>query len=136
MASMVWNDALSVGVKALDDDHKKLVDMINELLDGILKNRRHEALNKVLDNLIQYTRLHFAREESLFARTSYPAAAEHIQQHRALIQQVADLQARLKEGDTSLLSLDLMKFLKDWLTRHIMNEDKQYSSHLKAYGIS
>ncbi|HWT64510.1 MAG TPA: bacteriohemerythrin [Terracidiphilus sp.] len=136
MASMVWNETLSVGVKALDDDHKKLVDMINELLDGILKNRRQETLHKVLDNLIQYTRLHFAREESYFVRTGYPNAAQHIQQHRALVQQVTGLQARLKAGDSSLLSLELMNFLKNWLTRHIMDEDKSYSAHLNSKGIS
>lgn len=135
MASMTWSTSLSVGVQALDDDHKKLVAMINELLEGILKNRRHEALTQVLDELVHYTKLHFAHEEALFARTGYPGTATHIQQHRALVKQVADLQARLKAGDTSLLSLDLMKFLKEWLTRHIMEEDKRYQSHFNAKGI-
>jgi hemerythrin-like metal-binding protein len=135
MASMIWSESLSVGVKTLDDDHKKLVDMINELVDGITNKRRLEALTQVLDKLVHYTKLHFAREEDYFARTGYPQAATHIQQHRTLIQQVSQLQARLKAGDTSLLSLDLMKFLRDWLTRHIMEEDKQYKSHLNSNGI-
>jgi hemerythrin len=135
MASMTWSATLSVGVQTLDDDHKKLVAMINELLEGILKNRRHEALTQVLDQLVHYTQLHFAHEEAFFVRTGYPDAATHIQQHRALVKQVADLQARLKAGDTSLLSLDLMKFLKEWLTRHIMDEDKRYQAHFNAKGI-
>lgn len=132
---MIWSESLSVGVKTLDDDHKKLVDMINELVDGITNKRRLEALTQVLDKLVHYTKLHFAREEDYFNRTGYPQASTHIQQHRTLIQQVAQLQTRLKAGDTSLLSLDLMKFLQEWLTRHIMDTDKQYKDHLNSNGI-
>lgn len=132
---MTWSNSLSVGVKALDDDHKQLVDMINELLDGILKNRKLEVLTQVLDKLVHYTELHFAREEEFFRRTHYPEAQKHTEQHRALIRQVGDLQRRLKAGDTSLLSLDLMKFLREWLTRHIMDEDRRYQKHLNLNGI-
>jgi hemerythrin-like metal-binding protein len=135
MASMPWNESLSVGVKALDDDHKQLVSMINELVDGIVQNRRQETLTQVLDKLVSYTQVHFAREESFFARTRYAAAAEHTRAHRELVQKVTALQARLREGGSSMLSLDVMKFLKDWLTRHILEEDKKYQRHLNANGI-
>lgn len=135
MASMQWNETLSVGVKTLDDDHKKLVDMINELVDGITSNRRQEALSQVLDNLIHYTRFHFRREEEYLTRTGYSATDHHIKKHRELIRQVTDLQARFKSGGPSLLSLEVMKFLTEWLTHHIMVEDKSYRAHLNAHGI-
>ncbi len=132
---MLWNETLSVGVKTLDDDHKKLVDMINELVDGITSNRRQESLSQILDKLIHYTRFHFRREEEYFARTGYTAAAHHASEHRELIRQVTDLQARFRSGGASLLSLEVMKFLKEWLVHHIMVEDKNYRAHLNANGI-
>lgn len=135
MASMIWNESLSVGVKALDDDHKKLVEMINEMLDGILNNRRQEALSQVLGKLVKYTKFHFDREEEYFARTGYAAAPHHISEHQQLIKKVTVLQARFKAGDASLNPLELMQFLKDWLVRHIMEEDKKYKMHLNANGI-
>lgn len=132
---MQWNETLSVGVKTLDDDHKKLVDMINELVDGITSNRRQEALSQIFDKLIHYTRFHFCREEEYFARTGYSAANHHANEHRELIRQVTDLQTRFKSGGASLLSLEVMKFLTGWLTHHIMVEDKNYRVHLNAHGI-
>ena len=74
MPLMTWTDSMSVGVKVLDDDHKKLVDMVNELHDGILEGHRHEALAHVLDQLVHYTKVHFAREEQLFDKTKYAQA--------------------------------------------------------------
>jgi len=73
MPLMTWTDSMSVGVKVLDDDHKKLVGMVNELHDGILEGHRAEALGHVLDQLVSYTRIHFSREEAFLTVQSMPA---------------------------------------------------------------
>jgi hemerythrin len=126
---------MSVGVKVLDDDHMKLVGMVNELHDGILEGHRAEALGHVLDQLVSYTRIHFNREEALFARTNYPSAGEHKREHDDLIAKALDLQARYKGGASSMLSLETMSFLKSWLAHHIQGSDRSYSKHLNAKGI-
>lgn len=135
MPLMSWNDNLSVGVKVLDDDHKKLIGLLNELHDGITGGQRQEALGHVLHELITYTKTHFQREEELFARTGYPEAAAHKKEHDSLVQKAVDLQNRFKQGGTSMLSLETMSFLKSWLTQHIQGNDKKYSSHLKSKGV-
>lgn len=135
MSLMSWTDSMSVGVKVLDEDHKKLVGMVNELHDGILGGRRAEALAKVLDELVAYTKTHFNREEALFAKTGYPKAAEHKQHHDELLKKAGDLQARYKEGQTSMLSLETMSFLKSWLAHHIGGDDQGYAPHFKSHGI-
>ena len=135
MALFEWNDSFSVKVKLLDDDHKRLIALVNELHDGILAGHSKEALGPVLDKLVHYTKSHFAHEEEYFDRTHYPQAAEHRKEHHDLLQKAADLQQRYKGGATSMLSLETMSFLKNWLTHHISGSDKAYSSHLNANGI-
>lgn len=136
MPLMTWNDRLSVGVAALDADHKKLVDMMNELYDSIQAGKGKDAVGKTLDGLISYASVHFAREEKFFAQTSYPSATAHKKEHADLTQQVLDVQKKYKAGASSVLSLEVMNFLKNWLLNHIQGSDKKYAPHLNANGIS
>ena len=135
MPLMTWTDSMSVGVKMLDDDHKKLIDMVNELHDGILEGHRREALGHVLDELVKYTKIHFMHEEEMFRRTAYPGGDAHKKEHEDLVQKAADLQSRFKMGPTSMLSLEVMGFLKSWLNHHIKGSDKAYTVHLNSNGI-
>jgi hemerythrin len=135
MPLMTWTEKMSVGVKQLDDDHKKLVDMVNQLYDGISTGKGKEALGPILDELINYTKIHFGREEALFAKTGYPVAADHKKEHDALTKQVLDVQAKFKNGASAILSLEVMNFLKNWLVGHIQGCDQKYGPHLNAKGI-
>jgi hemerythrin len=130
-----WADKMSVGVKQLDDDHKKLVELLNDLHDGIEAGHGTERLGRVLDGLVRYSASHFAREEEFFAQTKFPGAAEHIQEHRALTKLVEDVQARYKKGKFEALSLETMDFLKDWLRNHVQGSDAKYKEHFNASGI-
>lgn len=135
MPLMSWSDKLSVGVQQLDDDHKKLVSMLNELHDGLLAGHGKESLGHVLDGLVAYTKTHFAHEEALFAKTHYPMAAWHKKEHDDLTKTVLDVQARFKGSANLTLTLDVMKFLKDWLFNHIQGSDKKYAPHLHTQGV-
>jgi hemerythrin-like metal-binding protein len=133
MAFFNWSENLSVCVKACDDDHKKLMEMLNRLYEGMKSRQGKEVVGKVLDDLISYTKFHFAREEEFFTRTGYPAV-EHKEQHRLLMKQAEDLQSRYKSGENSI-SIETLDFLRDWLTIHIQGIDRKYSDHLNAAGI-
>jgi hemerythrin-like metal-binding protein len=133
MAFFNWSDSLSVGVKASDDDHKKLIDMLNRLYEGMKNGQGKEVVGKVLHDLIRYTKFHFAREEEFFAKTGYPAL-EHKREHAELVKQAEELQSRHKSGECAL-SIATLDFLKDWLIIHIQGTDKKYTEHLTAAGI-
>lgn len=135
MPLMTWTEKLSVGVVALDDDHKRLIDMINELYAAMQAGHGKDTLGHILDGLVQYTKVHFAREESFFARTGYPAAAPHKQEHDALTRQVLDIQRRYNGGSIATLSLDVLQFLRNWLINHIQASDQRYRPHLNGKGI-
>ncbi len=133
MVYFCWTDDLSVGVEASDEDHKRLIDLLNQLAEGISFRQGKEIVGKVLDELESYTRYHFAREEEFFERTGYPAA-DHIREHRELVEQVVTLQSRYKTGETAL-AIETLNILKRWLTDHIQGADAKYGSHLNANGI-
>ncbi len=135
MTLMTWTDKLSVGVAVLDEDHKKLVKMVNELYDAMQAGQGKDKLGHILNELVQYTKIHFAREEKFFAETGYPASGPHKQQHEALTRQVMDVQKKYAAGATATLSVDVMQFLKNWLITHIQGSDQGYRQHLNAKGI-
>jgi hemerythrin len=135
MPLMTWTEKMSVGVKLLDEDHKKLVGMVNQLYDGICTGKGKESLGPILDGLIQYTQVHFAHEEEFFLKTGYAAAAAHKHEHDALTRQVLEVQSKFKAGPGATLSLEVMNFLKEWLVKHIQGSDQKYGPHLNARGI-
>jgi hemerythrin len=135
MTLVEWNEKMSVGVSIIDDEHKNLLGMLNELYNAMVSKQSDEALGKVLDGLIAYTVYHFKHEEALFARTRYPAAAEHEKEHADLTKQVLDVQKQYREGASATLSTEVLNFLRKWLLAHILRSDKKYGLHLNANGI-
>lgn len=135
MALVVWNDKLSVGVKSIDDQHKKLVSLVNQLHDGMIAGKGKEVVGPVLDGLIAYTASHFKYEEDLFARTGYPDAPAHKLEHADLVARVTEIRKVYDVKGPSVLTIQVMNFLKDWLTTHIQGADKEYGPHLQANGV-
>jgi len=130
-----WSDELSVGIEEIDEQHKVLVGLINEMHDAIHDRHGSEAVQGVLTQLADYTRIHFAVEESLMRILNYPGYEEHKAQHEELVGHMVELQEKVAAGKTAI-GFELMHFLKVWLTKHIMDDDKQYSAHFISAGAS
>jgi hemerythrin len=134
MSLMTWSPTLSVNVKQFDDQHIKLVNMLNELYDASKEGKGKEVLGKVLNDLIDYSASHFIDEERLMVEHAYPDMAHHKAIHDNLVKQVIELQQKFTSGQ-AILTLDVMMFLKDWLVTHIQVTDKKYSAYLNSKGI-
>jgi len=134
MALMTWSDNLSVNVAQIDEQHKKLVGMLNDLHDAMKQGKGSEVTGKVLNGLVQYVATHFAAEEKLMKEHAYPEYLKHKSEHDALTKQALDLQKQLQEGKP-VLNVELMKFLKDWLSNHILGTDKKYGPFFNSKGI-
>jgi hemerythrin-like metal-binding protein len=135
MPLMTWTEEMSVGVRALDEDHKKLIALLNELHEGILGGQQKAILEKIIERMVEYTIYHFEREEKLFTDAGFPASVEHKREHDLLTRRARNLQSRFECGQSTQLSLEAMNFLKAWLTGHIMGSDQQYAPYLNAKGI-
>lgn len=132
---MSWNDKLSVGIEEIDGDHKKMVEMINSLYDGITVGCGKEVVGRILDDLVAYTQRHFAREKQLFAMTAYSDADEHEKEHNKMAEWVLKTQAEFNSGTLAAPSLEVMNHLKDWLFEHILTADQHYASYMKVMGV-
>ena len=135
MALVVWSDKLSVGVRSIDDQHQKLVNLLNQLHDAMLEGRGAEVVGPVLKGLIDYTANHFKYEEELFARTGYADSVAHKKEHIDLVSRVLEVQKTYNKKGPRVLTLHVRNFLKDWLTGHIQGSDQKYVAHLKAKGV-
>ena len=137
MALMEWNPTFSVNVKKFDDQHKKLVDLLNQLHDAMKVGQGASAMGVIFQQLINYTATHFKEEEQVLQANAYPELAKHKAIHADLVKQVLDLQKKFQAGEAGgLLTMKVMSFLKDWLVTHIQGEDKKYGVYLNTKGIS
>jgi hemerythrin-like metal-binding protein len=134
MALMIWSQKLSVGVERFDREHKVLVEMLNGLHDGMLRGEAKNILGPLLRKLVQYTQTHFADEEAMFKEHHYPSALSHTLEHDKLRKKVEALAQAYEEGKAGL-TVETSKFLKEWLTSHILETDMQYKTHFQAKGL-
>lgn len=135
MAYMEWKESFSVGLASVDKQHKKLVDLINELGSAMLKRKANEELGKIINQLFEYSQIHFSYEEDLFDQYDYPEKVEHILKHREFISKTADFKMDFESGKL-MLSMKVMEFLKDWLINHINGIDKKYAPFLSEKGVN
>lgn len=134
MTLMVWNDGFSVNIQEIDDQHKVLINLINDVYKGMVLNKTREYLGRSLDALVDYTVNHFGYEERLFDQYNYPGTEEHKEAHGKLVGQVSDFHEKFKRGDANVDSA-LMRFLKDWLMNHILGTDQKYVTFFNQNGV-
>jgi hemerythrin-like metal-binding protein len=134
MAYINWSDSLSVKVSSVDEQHKKLFDLINSFYEGISQNQNKETMLKLIMGLKSYTVTHFTHEERLLRQAGYPDFNNHKKQHEDFIKKVNEFQEKYTSGKL-ILSLEVTGFIKTWITEHIMKTDKMYVSHLTNAGI-
>lgn len=130
-----WSDELSVGIEEIDEQHKVLVDLINQMHQAIHQRRGSDVIASILEQLSDYTRIHFAVEESLMRILNYPGYEEHKEQHEKLIGHMNELQEKVVSGRAAI-GFELMHFLKVWLTRHILENDRAYTDHFLMAGAN
>lgn len=134
MPLIQWNPSYSVKIGEIDSQHQKLITMINELNDAMLKGKAKDILSPLIDGLIAYTQVHFSKEEMLFDKYKYPDTATHKGEHAAFVKKVTEFREGYKKGAMSL-TISIMDFLSDWLTKHICGTDKKYSDFLNSQGV-
>lgn len=134
MPIMSWTDTYSVGITEIDQQHQKLIDLINTLHDAMAKGQAKATLGRILDDLIAYCAKHFTLEEKLFDQFGYPDTADHKEKHQKMTAKVLALQQQFQQGKVTI-TMDVMDFLQQWLDKHILGTDKKYASFLSSKGV-
>ncbi len=126
-----WDPSLSVKIETFDEHHRKLIALINKLYVNMETGEGNDVLKSTLSELIDYTDYHFSAEQEVFHRYNYPETDTHIQQHGILLKKARELHGSLENGE-SVLSNEVLDFLQDWVTNHILKIDTRYSEFLKG----
>ncbi len=141
MGVFSWDNSLSVGIDIIDGQHMKMVDMINNFYDeihriytGESKATLNELRSELIQNMIDYARVHFRTEEEYFEEYNYPDYEEHKKEHDEFTAKVVDLKERFDKGRL-ILSTEITDFLKDWVIKHIKETDQKYSEFLREHGV-
>ncbi|MDR3139217.1 MAG: bacteriohemerythrin [Treponema sp.] len=134
-----WEDRYSLGIPLIDEQHKKLVDMTNDLYRGCLQGDEaaRDYFMKAVHGTVDYVKYHFAAEEKILEKIRYPGLAEHKREHEGFVKKVFEDVKSFEEGRKFVPNL-FVRYLKDWILAHIAVEDKKYAEYilnLKKQGV-
>ena len=135
MPRVTWSDRLSVGVQSIDDQHRKMLSLLNQLYDGMMSGKGKIALGGILQALIDCTAMHFTHEENLLLRSGYPDSAAHQKEHSDLLQQIRGIRRQYETVGPSAVTIPVMSFLENWTMNHITGADMRHREHLAAKGF-
>ena len=134
MSFFTWDASYSNGIQSIDDQHRKLIKLADELFEAMKSGKGKEVIGKVLSSLIDYTVTHFTYEEKLMQTAGYPLYLAHHKIHQDLVRKVKEFHEKFQTGNT-MLTVELMNFLKTWLIDHIKGEDRKYAPYLIEKGV-
>ena len=129
---ITWSDRFSCGIKLIDDQHKGLVELVNDMFNHATGNsiQEHDYFNIVIQEVVKYVKVHFATEEKIMIATKFSGYAEHKKAHDSFVLTVVSNINDYKAGKRLTLST-FTKFLKEWVLSHIAMMDKQYFEYFK-----
>lgn len=129
-----WKNEFSVGIQEMDDQHKKLLSMINRLIAEQKTLTDPKTIADLLTEMTDYAQVHFRAEEYLMAEYGYDQKAKQEIQHQAFIDKTISFYSASDIGP-NILSAALLDYLGTWLVTHILHEDMKYKDFFKSKGL-
>lgn len=127
---LTWRKEYSVGLDEIDADHKLLLKYSKEIITALEEGKQSNELLPLVKTLIDYTRIHFTKEEKIFKDANYSESISHCLKHSLLIEQVEQLNEQCAKEMSKTKAASITRFLKRWILLHIMLEDRKYASYI------
>lgn len=134
MPLITWGPKIETGIRIIDAQHKRLVEIINELNEALKEERSNELMGATLNELVDYTRTHFGTEARLLSNHKYADLKEHQHEHRIFTDQVV-MYRDWYEAGSKKVDQAVMDFLREWLIKHITTSDRAYVDTLLKAGV-
>ena len=129
MSLIIWGKEFEVMHKGIDSQHQKIIEIYNRLFTAMKKGEAESILREILGELVDYSVYHFKLEEELMAKVNFPGTKAHKKTHQYFCSKIEEFKHNF-DNETEYISLELIEYLKDWITMHILKEDKKYGSYL------
>jgi hemerythrin len=134
MTLRIWSSEYSVGVEALDNQHKAIMDVLNELHAASMEGKAQKVAGPLIRRLVTLAGEHFSAEERLMESIKFPGLAHHRAKHQDLTGKLAEYLTRHEKGDFAMYT-PLLYFIRDWQSKHMQTEDQEYAGWLSAHGV-
>lgn len=135
MSLITWTDEiLSVGVAQFDNQHKVIVDYLNQIYDAIIFNKGKLVITPLLNELKDFCVFHFDEEEKLMLIHKYDDFDEHKKMHEGFCRELTEIIEQSNSNENAI-KIDTVVFLKNWFFDKIFYEDKKYSNFFNQNGI-
>lgn len=128
-----WSQEFIIGIQEIDVQHKAQMDMINEIHMSIMQGKEENHSQSLINQFCKLCHNHFMIEESMMRIFNFSGYEDHTLHHDILIRQLVNLRNQLKSKE-QLFNIDVSRFLKKWLSMHIIEEDKSFASHFILNG--
>ena len=129
-----WTEGYRVNIALLDQQHRQLIETVNELDQALRTGEGKSVVEAVLDKLVEYALVHFTAEERLMQQHDFPGLSTHQTQHEMFRQKIATYLDDQKAGKPGV-PVSLLLFMQEWMKQHLLTTDRQYSAFLNARGV-
>jgi hemerythrin len=130
----LWTDDLSVATQSVDEQHRNLIGLINQLHAAIRDHHGQDIAREILDALTESAQAHFMFEEGLMRLTFYAGYAAHKAQHETMMEEMRALQDAL-DDKSATINVELLHSHKNWWEQHIRVSDRSFSAHYEKSGL-
>lgn len=134
MTLISWDKTATLNVGEIDSQHQRLFALVDNLHQAMAFPQGAGVVSRALEELVEFTRMHFSTEEALMTRHAYPEYEKHRQEHEALLQDIDQLLQRFHDGDV-LIPFAIELDLEAWAFKHIESSDKPLAAFLNSKGI-
>jgi len=134
MANIEWTDDLSVGIVRIDEQHLKLIELLQTLEEAIRAGDDADLIEDSIVHLFNYAKVHFSAEEELLRQHKYPEEKLHELEHSKFIAKAFEFRENF-DAKRPGLNLELVKFLSGWILSHIQITDQRYTKYLSKHGV-
>lgn len=133
-----WKDRYSLDIGVIDEQHKRLFEIgarVYDLASSDDSFDRYDEILEMLNQLLEYTEYHFNYEEGIMQTHKYAALGQQTQQHEFYVKRIKGISSRDIDEDQQKAVLDIVDFLSEWISSHILLEDRKYAAYFKENGI-
>jgi hemerythrin len=128
-----WNSKFSVGLDVIDDQHKEFFKLVDELSEAV-EQRQEIDKNYTMARLEVYSLYHFTSEEHLMKKYNYPELEDHLKEHKKFRVKILKFKDEFIDctGKDNKVADEIVEYLENWITNHILDTDKMYSPYLEG----
>lgn len=134
MPIVVWKNEYETGIAEIDNQHKRLVEIINSIIEKLHSMKANSILLDILIELIEYSDYHFRSEEKLLIKINYPDYNSHRNEHIIFMEKLTKFGEDYSSGKANVI-INVLKFLQSWLNNHILEVDLKYAEYIKSSNI-